>query len=91
MNRISDKDIVIRKPRKCFGCLRWMNKGDLGQTQTNVDDGRIYSITICEDCEVIVRKMGHDEFGEGELREESPHPAPEAEDAEIFPKKKLDK
>ncbi len=71
MSRISEKNVRIRKPRKCFGCLRMMEKGDLGHTQTNTEDGRIYSVTVCEDCEIIVRKMGHDdEFGEGELKDE---------------------
>ena len=71
MNRISDKPVTIRKPRKCFGCLRVMNKGELGHTQTNSEDGKIFSITICEDCEEKMRKMGYDdEFGEGEMRNE---------------------
>ena len=74
MNRISDKDVRIRKARKCFGCLRTMVKGDLGYTQTNSEDGKIFSITICEDCEDKVKKGKHfnefGEFGEGELKDE---------------------
>ncbi len=28
MERISDKMVIVRKARKCFGCLEMINKGD---------------------------------------------------------------
>ena len=51
MNRIKDKIVTIRKPRKCFGCRKMLNKGDRAWTQVNVEDGRIYSETICQTCQ----------------------------------------
>jgi hypothetical protein len=72
MDRIRDKKVTIRKPRKCFGCLSVMSKGDTAYTQTNSDDGRIYDLTVCVKCNTyIVRNLqSDDEFNEGELKDE---------------------
>ena len=46
MDRVSDKKVVVRKERKCFGCLRIIERGERAHVQTNTEDGKIYSITI---------------------------------------------
>ena len=70
MGTISEKIIIIRKPRKCFGCLRLMEKGETALTQTATNDGKIYDITICDECREKVSNMGSDEeFFEGDLKE----------------------
>lgn len=70
MGRISEKAIIIRKPRKCFGCLRMLKKGDAAHVQTSAEDGRIYSLTLCQSCQLIVAGMNSDdEFSEGDLKE----------------------
>jgi len=70
MERISNKSVTIRKPRKCFGCCRQIKKGDRAYVQTNSDDGRIYSLTLCSDCQKKVEEMRYDdEFSEGELKD----------------------
>jgi len=71
MDRVSDKKVVVRKERKCFGCLRIIERGERAHVQTNTEDGKIYSITICEECQVIVSgSTSGSEFSEGELQEE---------------------
>jgi hypothetical protein len=71
MDRIRDKKVTIRKPRKCFGCSDMMNKGDTAHTQTNSDNGQIHDITICVLCNAyVVNNLGaDDDFCEGELKE----------------------
>ena len=73
MGRICEKDVRIRKPRNCFGCLRRLKAGDRGHIQTNTEEGKIYSITLCADCKTKIGEMHcDDEFYEGELKD-SPH------------------
>jgi len=68
MNRINQKTVIIRKPRKCFGCCQMINKGETAYIQTNSEDGKIYSLTICDLCQDKVKQMEYDdEFFEGEL------------------------
>ena len=70
MSRISGKTVIIRKQRKCFGCLQVIKKGDTAYIQTNTGDGKIYTLTFCLSCKDKISKMGYnDEFYEGELRE----------------------
>lgn len=70
MDRVSEKKVTIRKARKCFGCLRIINRGETANIQTNSEDGKIYNITICEKCQVIVSgSTSGFEFSEGELAE----------------------
>ena len=71
MSRVSDKIVIIRKARPCFGCSQPISKGDTAHIQTNTDDGRLYSITLCEACqEKVARMNSDDEFGEGDLKGE---------------------
>lgn len=66
---IRHKNISIRKPRKCFGCLGMLEKGDYAYTQTNVAEGKIYTLTFCPTCEekICTEMRYDDEFGEGDL------------------------
>ena len=69
MDRISDKIVKVRKPRPCFGCLQMMNKGDEVHSQTNSEDGKIYTLTVCKPCMSYVNELRIEEYGEGDLTE----------------------
>ena len=44
------KEVKTRKTRRCFGCLEIFPPDTKMMMRTNVGDGRIYDIYICEDC-----------------------------------------
>ena len=51
MCNIIDRRIVkTRKPHRCFGCHSTIPASANAERSTNVDDGRIYNIYLCEDC-----------------------------------------
>lgn len=66
-----DKDVTVRKARRCFGCCEMIEKGDRANIQTNTADGKIYDIILCGTCqEKLVNYRYDDEFGEGDLKDE---------------------
>lgn len=68
MERIKDKKVTVRKSRICFGCLRKINKGETANIQTNSEDGKIYSLTLCTECQEKTTEMHYnDEFFEGDF------------------------
>jgi len=70
MGRINQKTVIVRKPRNCFGCLQKINKGESANIQTNSENGKIYSLTICPACQLKINQMHHDdEFYNGDLAE----------------------
>ena len=67
---IASKDVRLRKARKCFGCLKFMECGDSARVETCKEDGKIYDIYLCLDCKKKVESMQYDdEFCEGDLKE----------------------
>lgn len=50
------KHVKTRKPHKCFACLEEFPAGTEMQVSTNVDDGHIYNLYICEKCEEFMNK-----------------------------------
>ena len=46
-------DRLIKKTRKahrCHGCLTTIPVGSMAHASTNVDNGEIYTLYFCEDC-----------------------------------------
>ena len=69
---LKSKRVTIRKPRLCFGCGHPLKKGDKAAIQTNVDNGTIFDIPLCDICDDIVSDMQYgDWFGEGDLKEDA--------------------
>lgn len=54
---IKDKEVRIRKPQKCFACLRRFDPGTILSTQTIANDGRIYTIYLCKDCDILLSEF----------------------------------
>ncbi len=50
MNIIKDGMIKTRKEHKCHGCLEVIPKGTVIYSQTNVYDGKIYTLYMCSHC-----------------------------------------
>ena len=68
---ISEKDIVVRTPHQCFGCLQSIQKGDPANRQTCTYEGKIYSIYMHTHCDAIIGEilifnhMDSEELSEG--------------------------
>ena len=56
---VRSKYVITRKLHKCFGCLESFPAGTEMLAQTNIGDGRIYTIYICDECEDFMTK-NHD-------------------------------
>jgi hypothetical protein len=70
MENISEKYVKTRKEHQCIGCLRIFPKGSELRASVNTDEGRIYTVYICNDCDEHVLKNEEwyrDGFMEGEL------------------------
>ena len=68
---ISTKDVVTRKPHRCFGCAREFPFRTKMQKDFIVD-GKPFTSYLCETCQEVVSKWAYDEeFGYGDLREDA--------------------
>ncbi len=54
------KYVVTRKPHRCFACLEMFPAGVEMQLSTQVGDGHIYNLYLCEECEEFIIK--HHDF-----------------------------
>ena len=56
---VRSKYVKTRKQHRCLGCLENFPAGTEMLAQTNIGDGRIYTIYICEECEEFMSE-NHD-------------------------------
>ena len=56
ITHIRSAEVKIRKEKKCFCCYEKFPKGTKMNTSTNVGDGRIYTLYICDECEEYMSK-----------------------------------
>ena len=54
---ISEKDVIVRKPHQCFGCLQSIQKGDPANRQVCTDSGEIYSLYMHTYCDSVMYEM----------------------------------
>ena len=65
MDILSDKNVIIRKTRRCYACLRVFKKGTLMRCQVNTYDG-IGSCYCCATCQMLLDKFPKYFFDEEE-------------------------
>jgi hypothetical protein len=51
---ISEKNIKTRKKHQCFGCLDTYPAGENMRRHVCTDNGKIYSLYFCEECNEII-------------------------------------
>lgn len=93
-NHISSKMVLTRKNRECFTCCRDFPKGSKMLASTNVDEGQIYTLYVCETCDALytefpARFEGNDWLMEAEGIRDSLNPGetPESLLAELRSRK----
>ena len=62
-------NIKSRKDHKCFGCHAIIPKGSTSDVTVCVEDGEIYSVRLCKECEVTEVKLKGEEWFQGDLGE----------------------
>lgn len=63
---LSNKDVTIRKPHKCFGCLQIFEPGIKMRVQALKYDNRLYRLYTCEVCDYVMDKnYDGDDWPEG--------------------------
>ncbi len=72
MDILLDKDVKIRKDRKCWGCARDFKKGHTLRCVKAADEGTITATYYCGTCTEYWKDYMEpcDEIGYGELRSE---------------------
>lgn len=63
-NIIDEKDVKIRKERKCFGCLRKYPVGTVMHHSTEVDD-YLFHVYLCQECMTYLDTLPTYERAEG--------------------------
>ena len=71
---IDRKIVLTRKNHNCFGCLASIPAGSSAVRSTNVYEGKIYTIYLCEDCNEFCGTLpdgywAHEGYYEGDLIE----------------------
>jgi hypothetical protein len=56
MQTIKDIKVVTRKEHKCLCCSKTIEKGATVRTQTNTEDGEIWTVRFCDDCNYLVKE-----------------------------------
>lgn len=71
---LSSKDVVTRKPHKCFGCNKIYPVKTSMCRQAIQDCGTVFTSYLCDTCEEVIARTFEcgDEFGEGELYDGDP-------------------
>lgn len=67
-NIITQKEVVTRKEKKCFGCARKFPRNTKMLRET-VKDDIIFTAYICKTCQEVMNEISGDEFCEGALYE----------------------
>jgi hypothetical protein len=70
---LKSKGVKIRKPHRCWGCMKTFSIGTIMLYQVSVDGDGLCSSYWCMDCEAILLKIDWNEYedglGFGDLRE----------------------
>ena len=67
---IHSKEVIARKAWQCFGCERRFDKGTMKRCEIMRGDGRIYTLSLCEQCVQATHNLQYeDTYGPGELRD----------------------
>lgn len=90
MTQLSDKEVVLRKQARCFGCCRTFQSGQrMRKIVTRNDDGCLDRTAWCKACDTYWSKyMDYgDEIMQGDLKYEDPEGWEEVRQAveETFP------
>lgn len=67
---LKEKIVVIRKDRKCTGCLCELSKGSKVKYVTGIFDREFFFSYLCDVCDEYLNECGadfDDGYGEGEL------------------------
>lgn len=69
---IREKEVITRKPHKCFGCGRNFNKGSKMLLSVAKEGNKLYNIYLCPTCKELITdcELGED-ISEGEMYEEA--------------------
>ena len=68
--RIAYKLVTTRKPHRCFGCEEQYPKGSRLHAQTMRGDGKVYTLHLCDRCNVASQQYRYpDVYYEGQLKE----------------------
>lgn len=68
---ISTKDVVTRKPHRCFGCAREFPSG-ISMRKDFVADYKPFTAYLCGTCRQVVENMDwNDSYGLGDLRQDA--------------------
>lgn len=62
MDILFDKIVKTRKIHTCHQCFKEFNKYTYMRCNTIVNDGDIYTIYICEDCEEKLKSVDYSDF-----------------------------
>lgn len=71
---VTYKDVTIRKPHRCFGCTREFPAGTKMEYRSWTDAGRWahgYFCHTCQEVEVKMGRMGFEDYGYGDLRDDA--------------------
>ena len=73
---LESKKVTLRKPSKCWGCLREFKPGEKLTKVTSVDQRDFVHAAWCDVCQEVIDRMDHIDtdlgFSEGELIDGDP-------------------
>jgi len=73
MQNLKTKQVKIRKPHKCWGCMQLFPIGTEMEYNASTDGGEICSSYWCESCQKLLNEVDWTDFedgiGFGELKE----------------------
>ena len=73
MTILDVRQVVTRKPHRCWGCGRRFPPGSSLQRVTDVEHGQFSRLYWCDVCREILAKYHHgDGFEMGDLKDEDP-------------------
>lgn len=67
---LTSKMLIIRKPHKCFGCLKEIKKGERARYSVSVQDGRFAHVYLCEECDDYISDLDPRDYEDGFLEGE---------------------
>jgi hypothetical protein len=71
MRVIRNQKVKARRHHICGGCMDRIFKNTIHTITVCEDGGRVFTCRTCRFCDAVLRDSNIEEYGEGELREES--------------------
>lgn len=62
---LKQKEVKIRKPRKCYGCLRTFEAGTTMEYLASTYEDGFWTCYHCESCTKIKQRFTHDDYEDG--------------------------